>query len=64
MEFTIIFIWILVGLWAAYIAKNRNRSQVGWAIAGMIFGLFAVLLVALLPSIENGKVTKKRIIKK
>ena len=59
MEIFFIFIWILLGLWAASIAKNRNRSQVGWAIAGMIFGLFAILLVALLPSIEDGKIVRK-----
>ena len=59
-----IFIWILLGLWAAYIAKNRNRSQVGWAISGVIFGVFAILLVALLPSIEDGKAVRKVIKKK
>ncbi len=47
----LIIIWVLMGLWTAHIAKNRNRNQVYWGIAGVLFGIFAVLIVFLSPTI-------------
>jgi len=62
MEILFIFLWILLGLWGAYVAGNRNRSQVAWGILSAIFGVLAILLVALLPALEEKKV--KRTIKR
>jgi len=62
MEALLLFVWIGLGFWGAYIAGNRNRNQIAWGITCAIFGIFAVLLVALLPALEEKEV--KRTIKR
>ena len=64
MDIFIVFVCIGLGIWGAYLARNRNRNQVAWGIICALFGLLAVLLVALLPAIEEeNKVVKKKVIK-
>ena len=48
------FIWML--LWALFwaicadaLAQRRNRDRWTWRIAGFFFGVFAVIVLALLP---------------
>ena len=64
MDLLIIFACIGLGVWGAYVAGNRDRNKVAWGITCALFGILAVLLVALLPAIEEEKkVVKKRIVK-
>ena len=41
-------IWVIVVCYCGYTARQKNRSVVGWAFAGGIFGLFAVPFIFLL----------------
>ena len=43
-------LWILVMVWIYNIAKRKGRHAVGWVILGFFFWLFALIIVALLPS--------------
>lgn len=38
------------------IAKNKNRNKVAWAILGFLFGIIALIIVALLPKLEVDRV--------
>lgn len=52
----IIILLIVGGLMAwlcSTMAEKRNRSAVGWAIGGFMFGLLAVILLALLGEIKK-----------
>lgn len=42
------FFWIFPALGAWDIAKRKNRNQRLWAVAGVLFSWFAVVLLALL----------------
>lgn len=47
MEFLVIWAAFAVGCY--YVAKSKNRNAGAWAVAGLIFGIFALLVVALMP---------------
>jgi len=44
--------WVLFPIFSAGIASSKNRSGVGWFLAGLFFGPFG-LLVAFLPTIDS-----------
>ena len=50
-----LIIAIAMGFWSGYIARNRNRSEIGWGVAGFFFGLIAVLIVFLSHKVEKTK---------
>jgi len=43
-------IWILVISWTAAIARRKGRSPFLWGLLAFFFSLFALILVALMPS--------------
>lgn len=43
--------WLFCGVIAAVIAEARRRSVIAWALLGFIFGPFAIILVAVLPTV-------------
>ena len=51
--------WILWAVCCGILANNKNRNVVGWSIAGLLFGLFALIPLALLPKLENFKSSQK-----
>lgn len=53
--FIMLLIWIAIGVGCVVLAKSKNRSQIGWGIAGFLAGLFALILLAFLPKIEETK---------
>lgn len=46
MEF--LLIWIICAVIAGVLAKNKGRSVGGWVVAGLCFGFFAVIVIAIL----------------
>lgn len=46
----IAFVWFVCAVVTAIIASSRGRNGFGWFLLGCIFGIFAVILVAALPS--------------
>lgn len=47
-----VLIWFLFTFVTYSIAKSKNRNEVVWAILGVLFGIFALIVVALLPKLE------------
>lgn len=47
MEFLVIWAAFAVGCY--FVAKSKNRNAGAWAVAGLFFGVFALLVVALMP---------------
>jgi hypothetical protein len=45
--------WIFWTVLCGIIANNKNRNVIGWVLIGLIFGIFAVIILALLPKIEH-----------
>ncbi len=54
MELLIIFIFGALFAWlCAEMAKTRNRNTTVWAILGFLFGLFAVIVLALIGTAKS-----------
>lgn len=49
IEITIV-LWIAFAITCAIIAGSRGRSVAGWLLLGGLFGFFALIVVAILPS--------------
>ncbi len=41
-------IWLLFAFWVSHIASGKGRSGGAWFLLGLIFGVFALLVVACL----------------
>jgi hypothetical protein len=52
MEIIIIFA-ILFALTCGYVASQKNRSAIGWAIAGALAGIFALIILAMVPTVTK-----------
>lgn len=48
-----IVIWMTVAAITALVAAGKGRSPLGWAILGTVFGVFALLIVAVLPNLSR-----------
>ena len=44
----LVIIGVIFAIIAAIMAENRNRSKIGWALGGFFFGIFAILVLAIL----------------
>ena len=49
----ILIIWLLCGVACALIAGAKNRNALGWLFLGCIFGIFALIVVAVMPKLEG-----------
>ena len=47
---TMVLFWIACGALSAYLAKQRNRNPIIWFSMGLLFSLFGLLCLLLLPS--------------
>lgn len=52
MEFVFIF-WLLFAGASAVIAASKGRSGFGWFLLGCLFGIFALVVVAVLPNLKD-----------
>jgi hypothetical protein len=48
-------IWIIFAVLTALIANNKKRNVAGWLVLGFLFGLISLVIVAVLPSLEEKK---------
>ena len=48
----LIVLWIIFAFVTAAIAESKKRSVIGWFFVGLLIGIFGILLIALLPSLE------------
>jgi uncharacterized oligopeptide transporter (OPT) family protein len=49
----IVIMAILFASICGYVAGEKNRSVIGWAIAGAMAGIFALLILAMVPTIKK-----------
>lgn len=45
--------WILWAVCCGILANNKNRNVVEWSILGLLFGVFALIVIACLPKLED-----------
>jgi hypothetical protein len=50
---TFILFWLGCAIVSAIIASSKGRSAFGWFLIGALFGIFALLLVVVLPSLKR-----------
>ena len=48
----VVVIWVICAVVCAVIAGSKKRNGAGWFFIGLIIGIFGVILVAVLPSLE------------
>jgi len=48
----IFFIWFVIAIVTAMVASSRGRSGGGWFLLACLISIFALILVALLPSLK------------
>ena len=51
------FVWLFVILCTMALASRRNRSAIVWGLLAVVFGLFAMIFLACLPSRRPRKST-------
>lgn len=51
----LLLFWILFAIFTGVVANNKGRNVVGWVVLGLLFGIFALIIVAVLPKLENGQ---------
>lgn len=59
--YPIAFIWILVGLMTAYLAKNRGRSPFIWFFVGLFLGLLGLAMLFIFPNKEQKQSSRKAV---
>lgn len=50
-----VIIWIILAVLTALVANNKKRNTAGWLVLGLLFGLISLIVVAVLPSLEEKK---------
>lgn len=47
------FFWVLMGGFCAYVAQKKGRDMIIWFFLGMLFGIFALLTLLILPPVKE-----------
>ncbi len=47
----LIVLWLIFAFVTAAIAESKKRSVVGWFFVGLLFGIFAIIVIAVQPSL-------------
>lgn len=47
--------WIIFAVLTALVANAKKRNVPGWLVLGLLFGFIALVLVAVLPNLDNEK---------
>lgn len=57
MEFGVLFVFLFIRLILAFvasaIASSKGRSRAGWFFGGLLFDIWAIILVAVLPNLKD-----------
>lgn len=52
MKMELVALWVFFAILTAVIAAGKNRSVIGWALLGLIFGIFATIIIAVMKPVE------------
>jgi len=50
----ILILWIAFAAGCGFLAKNKGRSVGGWVVAGLVFGVFALIALAVMKPKQSG----------
>jgi hypothetical protein len=50
VTFVVVVMWLAFAGLCAYIGSEKGRSGGGWFLGGLLFGIFALIAVACVPS--------------
>ncbi len=48
----LLIIWVLLAVACGYVAEQKGRSYIAWFALGLLFGVFALLVLAITPKKE------------
>ena len=43
-------VWLIIMVWIYNLARRKGRHPLGWLVLGFFFSIFALIVLALLPS--------------
>ncbi len=46
----ILFLWIICAIVCGVMADAKGLKPIGWVFGGLLFGIFAIILLACIPS--------------
>ena len=49
----VLLAWLAFAVFTGWIATQKGRSGCGWFLLGAIFGIFALIGIAIVPSVEK-----------
>lgn len=49
----VLALWIAFTILTAVVASSKGRSFIVWGLLGALFGIFALICVALMPAIQE-----------
>jgi len=49
----IVIVWLLFGFACSWVAKSKNRDVGGWLLLGVLFGIFALIIVVCLEPLDE-----------
>ena len=53
MEMFTLLLWAICFIGCCYLASEKRRSVGFWGICGFLFGIFALIVLALLPALPK-----------
>jgi len=55
-----VVIWVASAFLCAYVGGQKNRDNASWFLAGLFFGVFAVIAVVAVPTLTDEEQRKRR----
>lgn len=52
MSIEVIFVWAFFSVLTGAIAHHKNRSAIGWGLAGFVAGILATIVILCLKKVE------------
>ena len=53
MTILMLIFWIAMAFVCAWVADQKGRNPIAWAAWGFFFGIFALLVLAIVPSLKE-----------
>lgn len=50
----VLVVWIICAVICGFMAEAKGLNPTGWVIGGVVFGVFAIIVLAFVPSKKQG----------